>query len=64
LKERGILLEKGDALARFGIELDHFGGNTFLLRAVPALLRNVNWQTLISEFISKLEEGGYRVAPI
>ncbi|MBW2709235.1 MAG: DNA mismatch repair endonuclease MutL [Deltaproteobacteria bacterium] len=58
LKEKGILLENGDVLADFGIELDHFGGNTFLLRAVPALLKNVNWQTLISEFISKLEEGG------
>ncbi len=58
LQERGILLEKGETLARIGIELDHFGGNTFLLRAVPALLRNVNWQTLISEFISKLAESG------
>ena len=58
LKEKGILLEKGQVLADFGIELDHFGGNTFLLRAVPALLKNVNWQTLISEFISKLEESG------
>ncbi len=58
LKEKGILLEKSEVLADFGIELDHFGGNTFLLRAVPALLKNVNWQTLISEFISKLEEGG------
>jgi DNA mismatch repair protein MutL len=58
LKEKGILLQKGDVLADFGIELDHFGGNTFLLRAVPALLRNVNWQDLICEFISKLEEGG------
>jgi len=58
LKEKGILLENGNVLADFGIELDHFGGNTFLLRAVPALLKNVNWQTLISEFISKLEEGG------
>jgi DNA mismatch repair protein MutL len=56
LKERGILLEKGDLMAHFGIELDHFGGNTFLLRAVPSLLENVNWQTLISEFILKLEE--------
>jgi DNA mismatch repair protein MutL len=58
LKEKGILLGKGDVLAHFGIELDHFGGNTFLLRAVPALLKNVNWQALISEFISKLEESG------
>ena len=58
LKEKGLLLQKRDVLAHFGIELDHFGGNTFLLRAVPALLKNVNWQDLISEFISKLEEDG------
>ena len=57
LKEKGTLLEKGDLLAHFGIELDHFGGNAFLLRAVPALLKNVNWQMFISEFISNLEEG-------
>ena len=63
-KERGILLEKGDVLARFGIELDHFGGNAFLLRAVPALLGNVNWQTLISEFISKLGKAARQRAPI
>ena len=57
LKEKGVLLEKGHVLAQLGIELDHFGGNTFLLRSVPALLKDVNWQTLISEFISKLDEG-------
>jgi len=58
LKERGVLLENAEILSRFGIELDHFGGNTFLLRAVPALIENVNWQTLISEFVSALDEGG------
>ena len=57
LKEKGVLLEKEHVLARLGIELNHFGGNTFLLRAVPALLTDVNWQALISEFISKLDEG-------
>ena len=57
LKEKGVLLEKGHVLARLGIELDHFGGNTFLLRAVPALLKDANWQTLISEVVSKLDEG-------
>ncbi len=58
LKEKGILLENGGNLARFGIELDHFGGNTFLLRAVPAMLKKVNWQALVSEIVSTLEEGG------
>jgi len=57
LKEKRVVLEKGDHLSRFGIELDHFGGNTFLLRSVPALLKNVQWDSLLSELITGLEAG-------
>ena len=57
-QEARIVLDKGEQLSRFGIELDHFGGNTFLLRSVPALMRNVQWDSLLSELISGLEEGG------
>lgn len=56
-KEKRVVLGKGDRLRDFGIELDHFGGNTFLLRAVPALLKNVDWNSFISEFVAELEEG-------
>jgi DNA mismatch repair protein MutL len=56
-KEKRIVQEKGDRLSRFGIELEHFGGNTFLLRAVPALLENVEWDSFLSEFLAELEEG-------
>ena len=48
-KEKRVVLGKGDKLRNFGVELDHFGGNTFLLRAVPALLKNVDWNSFISE---------------
>jgi DNA mismatch repair protein MutL len=56
-KEKRVVLEKDESLRGFGIELDYFGGNTFLLRAVPALLKNVDWNSFISEFITELEEG-------
>jgi len=53
VKETRIALEKMEGFIRFGIELDHFGGNTFLLRAVPALLERVPWDRLIPEFIEQ-----------
>ena len=56
-KEKRVVLGKGVRLRDFGLELDHFGGNTFLLRAVPALLNNVDWNSFISEFVMEFEEG-------
>lgn len=57
VKETKILAEKGSLLSRFGIELEPFGGNTFLLREVPALLSRVKWEDLLSELIPDLEKG-------
>ncbi|MDY6970866.1 MAG: DNA mismatch repair endonuclease MutL [Thermodesulfobacteriota bacterium] len=58
LKEKRVVMGNGDRLSRFGIELDHFGGNTFLLRSVPAPLKDLKWDSLISELLTDLEEGG------
>ena len=55
-KEKRIALKRRSQLDRFGIELDHFGGNTFLLRSVPAILKNVQWDSFFSEFITELED--------
>ncbi len=55
-KEQRIVLENRDQLNRLGIELDHFGGNTFLLRSVPAILKNVEWDAFLSELITELED--------
>jgi len=57
MKETRIALEKAHHLSRFGIELDHFGGNTFLLRSHPALLKNIQWDSFLSELMTRLEEG-------
>jgi DNA mismatch repair protein MutL len=55
-KEQRIVLEKGDQLNRFGIELDHFGGNTFLLRSFPAVLGKVEWDSFFSELLAELAD--------
>ena len=57
LKDAKVLENKGEMLCRFGISLDHFGGNTFLLREVPALLSGVKWEDFLSELIPDLERG-------
>jgi len=59
-KETRVIQNSVDRLRRFGIELEHFGGNTFLLRGVPALLKNVDWGSFISEFAGELEAGSSR----
>ena len=55
MKEKRIVLERGSHLVSLGIELDHFGGDTFLLRSVPAILTNVQWDLFLSELILELE---------
>ncbi|MCP4680909.1 MAG: DNA mismatch repair endonuclease MutL, partial [Desulfobacterales bacterium] len=58
LKEKSIVREKGCHLSSLGIDLDHFGGNTFLLRSHPAILNNVQWDLFLSELLAELEEVG------
>ena len=57
LKEGGILLEKIEQMAALGFELEHFGGSTFLLRSVPSILVNVEWQAFLMDLIPILGEG-------
>ena len=56
LKEGRVLIEKIDQMAALGFDLEHFGGNTFLLRSVPSILVNVEWQAFLLELVPVLEE--------
>jgi len=56
-KEKQIAMEKADQLSRLGVDLDHFGGETFLLRSVPALLSGVDPAPFLSELLAALESG-------
>jgi len=58
LKEGRVLLEKIDQLTGLGFDLEYFGGNTFLLRAVPSILVNINWEVFLSDIIPVLEKDG------
>jgi DNA mismatch repair protein MutL len=57
VREAKIFLEKGDLLSRYGIELEPFGGASFLLREVPALLSRIKWEGFLSELLPDLEKG-------
>jgi len=55
-KETRLLMGKLDQLRNIGIEMEHFGGNTFLLRSVPSVLVGAEWESFIGELIPLLEE--------
>ena len=55
--EKRVLEEKGQALADLGVEIEDFGGQAVLLRCVPSLLGNADWETLLPELVSALEQG-------
>ncbi|MGD2126538.1 MAG: DNA mismatch repair endonuclease MutL [Desulfobacteraceae bacterium] len=56
VKEGRVLVKKISQLASVGLELEHFGGSTFLLRSVPSILIHVRWEEFLSELIPLLEE--------
>jgi DNA mismatch repair protein MutL len=57
VRDSGILMEKLTHLLGLGLEVEPFGGNTFLLRSAPAVLSNTPWGKFFSELIPILEDG-------
>lgn len=55
-KESRILEDNADALARMGLDVEHFGGNTFLLRALPLQLVNADIEEFFGELLAFLEK--------
>lgn len=51
------LAEEIEVFARLGIEIEPFGGDSFIIRAIPAILFDWNREELVLELISRLEEG-------
>jgi DNA mismatch repair protein MutL len=45
-----------DVLREAGIDIEPFGANTFVVRAVPALLAGVQWRTLVREMVEDLAD--------
>jgi len=58
LKDRRVIMGKLDQLNGLGLELEHFGGSTFLLRSIPSILIDVRWEEFLIDLIPILEEEG------
>ncbi len=56
LKEQEIILKREEILQSLGYEIEHFGGNEYSVRAVPADLYGISEKELLLEFIDELVE--------
>ncbi len=61
IEEMNNLNSKIDLLLDMGIEVSHFGGNTFLINSFPPILKNINWHRFLSEI---LEDSHNEIDPI
>ena len=55
-REYAILEEHLDFFRQYGLELEPFGGTTYLLKAVPALLSKADYKKLLYDIIDQLGE--------
>ena len=56
LKEQEVIKKHEDVLKELGYEFEHFGGNEYSIRAVPADLYSLSEKALLWEFIDELAE--------
>ena len=56
VREGRVIAHKLDQLVKLGLELEHFGGSTFLLRSVPSILVDTEWEDFLLDLIPVLEE--------
>ena len=56
LREQQAVKTNEDILRKIGYEIEHFGGNEFSIRAVPADLYNLSDKDLFLEFIDELTQ--------
>jgi DNA mismatch repair protein MutL len=55
-KEARIVSRHSDQLGKLGIEIEPFGGTTFLIRSVPAVMVHANWMEFLKELSPVLEK--------
>ena len=57
--ETEILIPHLERLQQLGLELESFGKNEFLLRSVPAILKNIDNEKILRDTIELLPKGGH-----
>jgi DNA mismatch repair protein MutL len=55
-KDARMLLRHLDHLGKLGLEMEPFGGNTFLVRSVPSVMVNAHWMEFIKDLSPILEK--------
>ena len=55
LEDSRIIQKCIGQLAQMGLELEHFGGRTFILRSAPSVLINTKWDQFLMDLIPILE---------
>jgi len=58
-REAAALMKIRDELAAFGLEIEPFGGSTFAVKSVPAMLAEREIKPLIQEMVDKLLDVGF-----
>jgi DNA mismatch repair protein MutL len=53
----GLLTEHLDVLAGIGLTLEPFGGTTFLLRSVPAVVAREDPRTVVADVLAEIDSG-------
>jgi DNA mismatch repair protein MutL len=56
IKEARIIDQRLHELLTLGLEMEPFGGETFILRSVPSILVKANWESFFHDMILLLEE--------
>ncbi len=59
-KEGRVLESNLEFLRKLGLEVQHFGGQSFLIHSVPSLLGDADPRGLLEKVVATMEEGGAR----
>jgi DNA mismatch repair protein MutL len=57
IESAGLLTEHLNLLAGIGVTLEPFGGTTFLLRSVPAVVARQDPQTVVNDVVAEIDSG-------
>lgn len=58
-QEAQIMAQLAPELNRFGLEIEPFGGNSFVIKAIPALLVQAEIKPLVIQMVEKIAEIGF-----
>lgn len=56
--EMEILEQNGTEISFFGLDLDHFGGSSFLIKAIPVLMKHVPPAEMFRELLARFGQDG------